>query len=434
MDRRHAQVAYRMNDTANATASRRQAAVPFILICVLLDVLGFGLIIPVLPSLVGEFAGARDAQAYWYGVLVAVYGVMQFTCAPLLGALSDRYGRRPVMLFAIAGLGIDFLLMAVAPSLGWLLVARVIGGATAANFSVASAYIADVTPAEKRSKAMGLIGAAFGVGFIIGPVVGGLLAGIDLRMPFYAAAGLAAINVAYGFFVLPESLPLDRRAPFVLAKANPFSALKNLVELRGVGGLVWVYAFTMLAQFILHSTWVLFTTFRFGWTPRENGISLFVVGVAAALVQGALLGMLLKRWGEVRTTLIGLASGAITFVLYGLAQEGWMMYAVIAANALGFAVGPALQGLISNNVDPRAQGITMGSLNAVASIMTVLAPLIGAPLLAAVSHLPPSDWRVGASFFASAILQAISLVIAVRHFRTHRVKVSTSASSSPVSS
>ncbi len=415
-----------MNDIANATASRRQAAVPFILICVLLDVLGFGLIIPVLPSLVGEFTGARDAQAYWYGVLTAVYGVMQFTCAPLLGALSDRYGRRPVMLFAIAGLGLDFLLMAVAPSLAWLLIARIIGGATAANFSVASAYIADVTEPDKRSKAMGLIGAAFGIGFIIGPVVGGLLAGISLRLPFYVAACLALINVAYGYFVLPESLPLDRRAPFVLAKANPFSALKGLLQLRGVGGLVWVYAFTTLAQFILHSTWVLFTTFRFDWTPRENGISLFVVGFSAAIVQGVLLGMLLKRWGEVRTTLIGLTSAAIAFILYGLAQQGWMMYAVIAANALGFAVGPALQGLISNNVDPKAQGITMGSLSALASIMTVLAPLIGAPLLAAVSHLPPSDWRVGAPYFASAVLQVISLVIAIRHFRSHRIKLSVS--------
>lgn len=413
-----------MKDTANATASRRQAAVPFILICVLLDVLGFGLIIPVLPSLVGEFTGARDAQAYWYGVLTAVYGVMQFACAPLLGALSDRYGRRPVMLFAITGLGLDFLLMALAPSLGWLLIARIVGGATAANFSVASAYIADVTAPDKRSKALGLIGAAFGVGFIIGPVAGGLLAGIDLRLPFYVAAALALLNVTYGFFVLPESLPLDRRAPFVLAKANPFSALKGLVQLRGVGGLVWVYAFTTLAQFILHSTWVLFTTFRFDWTPRENGISLFVVGLVAAIVQGGLLGMLLKRWGEVRTILIGLASALIAFALYGLAQQGWMMYAVIAANALGFAVGPALQGLISNNVDPKAQGITMGSLNAVASIMTVLAPLIGAPLLAAVSHLPPSDWRVGAPYYASAVLQAISLVIAIRHFRSHRIKPS----------
>ncbi len=396
----------------------RPAAVPFILVCVLLDVLGFGLVIPVLPSLVGEFVGSRDAQAYWYGLLSAIYGVMQFCCAPLLGALSDRYGRRPVMLFAIAGLGLDFLLMAMSPSLGWLLFARIVGGGTAANFSVASAYIADVTPPEGRGKAMGMIGAAFGIGFIIGPVVGGLLGASDVRLPFYVAATLSLLNVVYGFFVLPESLPVDRRAPFSFAKANPFSALKGLVQLRGVGSLVWVYALTVLAQFILHSTWVLFTTFRFGWTPRENGISLFAVGVATALVQGAFLGALLKRFGERWIVVVGLASQAAAFLLYGLAPIGWMMYAIIVANLFGFAVGPALQGLISKNVDERAQGITMGSLNAVASIMLVVAPLIGAPLLAAVSHLPPDDWRVGAPFYASTVLQLASLMVAIVHFRT----------------
>jgi DHA1 family tetracycline resistance protein-like MFS transporter len=406
---------------ARAAAPARQAAAPFILVCVLIDVLGFGLIIPVLPSLIGEFAGARDAQAYWYGTLTAVYGVMQFACAPLLGALSDRYGRRPVMLFAITGLGLDFLLMALAPSLGWLLVARVIGGGTAANFSVASAYVADVTAPEQRAKAMGLIGAAFGIGFVFGPVLGGLLAGVDLRLPFYAAAGLALINVAYGYFVLPESLPRDRRAPFVLAKANPFSALKGLVELRAVGGLIWVFALTILAQFILQSTWVLFTTFRFGWSPTDNGISLFVVGIAAALVQGVLLGWLLKRMGERGTALLGMASGAIAFALYGLAQQSWMMYAIIAANALAFAVGPALQGLVSRNVGPRSQGITMGSLNALQSIMMVLAPLIGAPLLAIVSRYPPNDVRVGAPFFVSVVLQLAAIALAVRHFKRHPV-------------
>lgn len=409
----------------------RPAAVRFILVCVLLDVLGFGLVIPVLPSLVGEFAVARDSQAYWYGVMSAIYGVMQFACAPLLGALSDRFGRRPVMLFAITGLGLDFLLMSLAPSLGWLLAARIIGGATAANFSVASAYIADVTPPETRGKAMGMIGAAFGIGFIIGPVVGGLLGAENVRLPFYVAAALSLLNVAYGFFVLPESLPADRRAPFSVARANPFTALKGLVQLRGVGGLVWVYALTVLAQFILHSTWVLYTTFRFGWTPRENGISLFAVGAVTAVVQGVLLGMLLKRFGERWIVVAGLASGALAFLFYGLAQQGWVMYAVIVANIVGFAVGPALQGMISKNVDERSQGITMGSLNSVSSIMLVIAPLIGAPLLATVSHLPPHDWRVGAPFYASALLQVASLVFAIVHFRRKPVDASSARVADP---
>ncbi len=404
-------------------STSRPAAVPFVLVCVLLDVLGFGLVIPVLPSLVGDFVGARDAEAYWYGVMSAIYGVMQFACAPLLGALSDRFGRRPVLLLAITGLGFDFLLMALAPSLWWLLAVRVVGGATASNFSVASAYIADVTAPEARGKAMGMIGAAFGVGFIIGPVVGGLLGAENVRLPFYVAAVLAAINVAYGLFVLPESLPENRRAPFSLVKANPFAALKGLVQLKGVGGLVWVYALTILAQFILHSTWVLYTAFRFGWTPRENGFSLFVVGLVTAIVQGALLGALLKRLGERGIVLAGLASGALAFLFYGLATQGWMMYAVIAANLLGFAVGPALQGLVSRSVDERAQGITMGALNSLSSVMLVIAPLIGAPLLAAVSRLPPDDWRVGAPFYAAAVLQTASLLAAVLHFRSRRGEV-----------
>ena len=409
------------SSTAPSTApTPRRAAVPFVLVCVLLDVLGFGLVIPVLPSLIGDFVVSREAQAYWYGLMSVIYGVMQFACAPLLGALSDRFGRRPVLLFAIGGLGLDFLLMALAPSLWWLLAVRVIGGATAANFSVATAYIADVTAPEARGKAMGLIGAAFGVGFIVGPVIGGLLGAENVRLPFFFAATLSAINLVYGFFVLPESLPPDRRAPFSLAKSNPFSALKGLVQLQGVGGLVWVYALTMLAQFVLHSTWVLYTTFRFGWTPRDNGFSLFVVGLVTAIVQGGMLGALLKRIGERGIVLGGLASGALALVAYGVVSEGWMMYAVIAANILGFAVGPAMQGLISNSVDERAQGITMGSLNSVASIMLVIAPLIGAPLLARVSHLPPDDWRVGAPFYAAAILQGASLFVAIAHFRRRR--------------
>ena len=417
-----------------STTTARRAAVPFILVCVLLDVLGFGLVIPVLPSLVGEFSATRDSQAYWYGLMSVIYGVMQFACAPLLGALSDRYGRRPVMLFAITGLGLDFLLMALSPSLGWLLLARIIGGGTAANFSVANAYIADITPPETRGKAMGLIGAAFGIGFIVGPAIGGLLGASDIRLPFYVAASLSLINAVYGWFVLPESLPADRRTPFSLAKANPFSALQGLVQLRSVGGLVWVFALSMLAQFILHSTWVLYTTFRFGWTPRDNGLSLFAVGVVTAVVQGGLLGILLKRFGERWIVVVGLASGAGAFVLYGLATEGWMMYAIIVANVIGFAVGPAMQALVSNSVDERSQGITMGSLNSVASIMLVIAPLIGAPLLAAASHLPSDDWRIGAPFYASALLQFASLAVAVVHFRRRPLDAPLRHAASPTAS
>ena len=401
-----------MHDTA--IKRQPQAGIRFILVTVFLDVLGIGLIIPVLPALVGEFTTSRDLQSYWYGALSATYGVTQFFCAPLLGALSDRFGRRPVLLISIFGLGVNFLLTAIAPSLWIMLIARVIGGATGASLSVANAYVADVTPPEARGKSFGILGAAFGLGFIVGPMMGGLLGSYDLRLPFYAAACLSVLNWLYGFFVLPESHPPEKRSGFSLARANPFSALTALAKLRGVGGLVGVYALTVLAQFILQTTWVLYTAFRFGWGPRENGVALFVVGLVAAGVQGGLLGVLLKTLGEVRTTLFGMASGAIAFLCYGLAPQGWVMYVIIFANVLGFAAAPALQGIVSKAVDPEKQGVTMGSLSAVGGIMTVLAPLMGTSLLAQVGHLPPGDWRVGATFFLSAALQTLALALAWR--------------------
>jgi DHA1 family tetracycline resistance protein-like MFS transporter len=389
---------------------------PFILVVVFIDVLGIGIALPVLPMLVGEYTATRELQAYWYGALVVVYGVMQFFCAPLLGALSDRFGRRPLLLWSLLGLGLHFLLLALAPSLVLMFGARVIGGAAGASFSVANAYASDVSTTEERAKSFGLIGAAFGLGFIFGPVIGGLLGSVNLHLPFYAAAGLSLVNATYGFFILPESLPADRRSPFSLARANPFSALLTLARHREIGNLVVVFALVVLAQLMLQTTWVLFTHFRFGWGTRENGFALFCVGLVAAVVQGGLLGTLLRRFGNVRLALTGLATGIAAYVLYGLAQQGWMMYAIIIANFLSFAAGPALQAVVSNAVDPREQGVTMGALNSINSIMFVVAPLIGTPLLAAVSHLPSEDWRVGVTFFVSALLQAVAFWLARRHF------------------
>jgi DHA1 family tetracycline resistance protein-like MFS transporter len=397
-------------------AQGRRAAMPFILVVVFIDVLGIGIAIPVLPILVGEYTASRELQAYWYGALVVVYGFMQFFCAPLLGALSDRFGRRPLLLWSLLGLGLHFLLLGLAPSLAMMFVARVVGGASGASFSVANAYASDVTTAEQRAKSFGLVGAAFGLGFIFGPVIGGLLGSISLHLPFYAAAGLSLVNAVYGFFVVPESLPRDRRAPFSLAKANPFTALLTLARHREIGSLVIVFALIVLAQLMLQISWVLFTHFRFGWGPRENGFALFCVGLVAAVVQGGLLGTLLKRFGSTRLALTGLATGTVAYVLYGLAQQGWMMYVIIVANFVSFAAGPALQAVVSNAVDPREQGVTMGALNSINSVMFIVAPLISTPLLAAVSHLPPEDWRVGATFFVSAILQAAAFWIARRHF------------------
>ena len=394
---------------------------PFIFVVVFIDVLGIGIALPVLPMLVGEFTLSRELQSYWYGALVVVYGVMQFFCAPLLGALSDRFGRRPVLLWSLLGLGAHFLLLALSSSLPLMLVARVVGGMAGASFPVANAYASDVTPPERRAASFGLVGAAFGLGFIFGPMIGGLLGGVDLRLPFFAAAGLSLLNAAYGYFVVPESLSRERRTPFSLMRANPFTALIALARHREIGSLVVVFALVVLAQLMLQTTWVLYTHFRFDWGPRENGFALFCVGLVATVVQGALLGRLLRRFGEVRIALTGLAVGTVAYLLYGLAQHGWMMYAIIVGNFISFAAGPALQGIVSNAVGPGEQGVTMGALNSINSIMFVVAPSIGTPLLAQVSHLPSTDWRVGATFFVSAGLQVIALWLARRHFSLRRV-------------
>jgi DHA1 family tetracycline resistance protein-like MFS transporter len=394
---------------------------PFILVVVFIDVLGIGLAMPVLPMLVGDYTASRELQSYWYGALVIVYGLMQFICAPLLGALSDRFGRRPVILASIFGLGLHYLLLALAPSLWFMLFARVLGGITGASFSVANAYASDVTSAEGRAKSFGLIGAAFGLGFICGPMLGGILGSINLHLPFYAAAGLALVNGLYGAFIVPESLPPARRAPFAIRRANPFAAFLALSRHREIGHLVVVFALVVLAQLILQTTWVLFTHFRFGWGPRENGFALFCVGLVAAVVQGVLLGRLLRWFGDVRLALLGLAVGTVAYLAYGLATRGWMMYAIIVANFISFAAGPALQGIVSNAVGPREQGVTMGALSSLNSIMFVVAPAIGTSLLAQVSHLPPSDWRVGVTFYVSAVLQLIALFVARRHFAVRRV-------------
>jgi MFS transporter, DHA1 family, tetracycline resistance protein len=396
---------------------QRQPGLPFILVAVFLDTLSFGFVIPILPALVATMTPDKQSQAYWYGLLLGSFGLAQFFSAPLLGAFSDRFGRRPVLLVSIFGIGLNFLITGIAPLLWLLLVSRLIGGASGGAFAVAGAYVADVTSREERSRSLGILGAMFGVGFIFGPVLGGLLSSFGLRLPYFAAAGFCFLNWVYGFFILPESLPASRRSAIDFTKANPFSALIALTKVQGIGSLVWVFVLTALPQFIVQSTWVLYSTFRFGWGPRENGFSLFVVGIAAVIGQAVLLRFMLRKLGDKKTALFGLASSFVAYVLYGLATQGWMMYVIILANLCGFVAGPALQGIVSKVVDARHQGITLGSLNSVSSIMSVIAPLVGAPILGAVSGLNPTDWRVGATFFVAAIVQALAVVQAFAHFR-----------------
>jgi MFS transporter, DHA1 family, tetracycline resistance protein len=395
----------------------------FVLVCIFIDMLGIGLIVPVMPVLVGEFVEGRDQQAMWFGILAAVFGLMQFLFMPMLGAISDRVGRRPVLLYSMAGMCLNFLITAWAPSLLYLFIGRIIGGMSSASMSVASAYAADISTHENRAKSFGKVGAAFGLGFICGPMLGGLLGSVNLQLPFLVAAGLGAANFAYGYFAVPESLHPSLRQPFALSKLNPFTALIKLVRRVEVRGLVIVFALSALAQMMLQSTWVLYTTFRFNWTPLDNGIALFCVGVAAAGVQAGLLAILMKRFGEVRLSLLGLTSGCITFTLYGLATQGWMMYIFILCNLLAFAAGPALQGIISKATPPGEQGELMGSLQSINSIGIVFMPLLGTAILGMASHLPPTDWRIGSTFFVCAAMQAVAIFVAARYFKSHHYKV-----------
>jgi MFS transporter, DHA1 family, tetracycline resistance protein len=406
-----------MNDPVHAPPRRHAAAMPFILITVLIDMLSIGLIVPVLPALVGRFTTGPDEQAHWVGVLFVVFSLASFICAPVLSALSDRYGRRPLLLLGFFGLAVNFFITAAATSLWMLVASRVIGGGMQANAAVAQAYVADITPPEERTKRFGALGAMFGLGFILGPAIGGVLGGIDLRLPFVAAGVLALLNLVYGVVVLPESLAPENRRPVQWHKANPITSLKELAQLKGVGLLVGVLVCAGLAQFTLYTVWVLYASFRFGWGPMENGWSLFAVGIMSALVQGVLLSRLLKVLSRPRLALLGLASSALAYVGWGLATEGWMLYAVIFANVLGPAVAATMQGIVSAAADPRRQGQTMGAVTGLSSLMAVIGPMLAAPLMAVVSHLPPSDWRVGTPFFFGAALLTLGWVFAWFHFR-----------------
>ncbi len=415
------------------TVSRpRKPAIGFIFVTLFLDILGIGLIIPILPKLIEQFEGGNvEAASHVFGLLVALYSVMQLVCSPILGSLSDHFGRRPIILGSLLGSALDYLFLAFAPSLGWFFVGRAIAGITGANITAASAYIADVSPPEKRSQNFGIIGAAFGLGFIAGPALGGILGDIGLRLPFLVAAGMTLLNWLYGMFVLPESLPMEHRRAFTWARSNLIGSLVALRRYPLVWSLAGTYFLVNVAQFSLQSIWVLYTGYRYHWNVRQTGLSLAVVGVTAAFVQGYLVRKIIPALGEKKSITLGLLIGTGAMIGYGLAPEGWMIYLILVLGCFGGIAMPSIQGMISHSVQVNEQGAVQGSLNSISSIAGIVAPPMSTSLFgyfiskSAPWHLP------GVSFFVAALLMLLGLVQALRSIRKHPMKPIGSAAETP---
>lgn len=400
--------------------SGRRAALIFIFITVLIDILSFGVIIPVLPGLVREFVGGDFAQAaWWVGIFGTLFAAIQFVCSPIQGALSDRFGRRPVILLSCFGLGVDFILIALAQSLPWLLIARIFSGVFSASFTTANAYIADITPPEQRAKAFGMIGAAFGLGFIIGPVIGGQLGAIDLRLPFWFAAGLALLNFLYGWFVLPESLPKEKRTPkFDWSHANPIGSLFLLKRYPQVFGLAAVVLIANLAHYVYPSVFVLFAEYQYHWNERQVAWVLALVGVFSVIVQAGLVGKVVPKFGERRTLLFGLACGVVGFFIYGLADVGWIFLIGLPISALWGLAGPATQALITRQVGADVQGRIQGALMSLVSLAGIFGPLMFAGTFGwfigdkAPAHIPGAPWML------ASVLLFVGWLVAWRFARS----------------
>lgn len=413
--------------------TQRTAAMPFILLTLLLTVLGFGLIIPVMPKLVAGLAGGdASSGAATYGWFVALYAAMQFLFAPVLGALSDQYGRRPVILLSLLGASLDYALLAWAPSMGWLFVGRVISGITGANITAINAYVADVSPPEKRAQNYGMLGACFGLGFIIGPAMGGLLGTLGPRWPFVGAAILNLANAVYGFVVLPESLKPEHRRAFEWKRANPLTALLGLRKYPTVSTLVLVITLLTFAQMVLQSTWVLFTTHRFAWTELQTGMSLAVVGLSAAVVQGGLSRVIIPKLGEKRSLVLGMVFMAFAFVTYGLVPEGWMLYPALMVGSISGLAEPSAQSLLTREVGPREQGAVQGALAGVRSLAGVVAPPIFNTLFGYFTSPAAPVQIPGVAFFGGAAFVVVGLFLTQRAFSRLAVVAHAPGAAAPV--
>jgi DHA1 family tetracycline resistance protein-like MFS transporter len=405
----------------------RKPALGFIFVTLVMLVLGYGIIIPVLPGLVTKFEGGSIAEgSSYYGTLVGVFACMQFVSSPILGSLSDRFGRRTVILIALAGSAIDYVVMGLAPNMAWMFVARIISGATAGALATCNAYIADVTPPEKRAQGFGLVGAAFGLGFVIGPAIGGLLGDITIhhpfylekgRLPFFVAAAFVAANWLYGAFVLPESLPVEHRRAFSWKRANPVGSLMALRTFRGVFDLSLMYFMFQFANVMLQSIWVLYTGYRYNWSTLEVGLSLTFVGVMTAVVQGGLVRRIIAFTGERRGLVAGLLVSSVAMIGYGTAPKGWMVYCIVLLGVWGGISGPAGQALITKHVPPNEQGGVQGSLFGLTSLASIFAPPFAAWSFGkciaddAHLHLP------GIAFYEASAILIIALVLAFRSFQ-----------------
>lgn len=400
----------------------RSAAIGFIFITLLIDVTGLGLIIPAVPKLIMEMehAGVSEASKYG-GWLTFAYAITQFLFAPVIGNLSDRYGRRPVLLLSLFGFGLDYLLLAFAPDIFWLFIGRILSGITGASFTTATAYIADISAPEKRAQSFGMIGAAFGLGFIIGPSLGGLLTEYGPRVPFYAAAVLCFINWIYGYFILPESLPENLRRPFDWKRANPLGSFKQLTKHPSIAGLVLSFVLIYVSAHAVQSTWTYYTMEKFNWTPLEVGISLGVFGLLIAIVQGGLIRIIIPKIGQEKSIYIGLAMYSMGFLLYAFAARGWNMYLFSIVYSMGGIAGPALQGFISTRIPPDEQGELQGGLTSIMSASAVIGPIIMTNIFAYFTGANAPVYFPGAAFIVAFLLTSTSSFLAYLSFKRNEL-------------
>ena len=396
-------------------ANNRNAAIGFIFVTLLIDVIGFGIIIPVMPGLISNLMHVDISTAAKYGsYLTVAYALTQFVFAPILGNLSDKYGRRPVLLFSLLGFGIDYIFLALAPTYGWLFIGRIIAGITGSSFTTAAAYISDISVAENRAKNFGMIGAAFGLGFIIGPLMGGMLSQFGQRIPFYVAAALALINGVYGYFVLPESLKKENRREFKWARANPVGTLLHLRKFPSIAGLLVSILLLYIAAHAIMSNWNYFTIHRFKWDETTVGISLAVVGVLVALVQAGLTRIINPKIGNEKSLYAGLVFYALGMLLFGLATQSWMMFVFLVPYCLGGIAQPALQAVMAGKVPPNAQGELQGAITSLMSLAAIIGPLVMNNLFFYFSHEGTKNYLPGAPFFLGSVLMMASAIIAYK--------------------